>query len=128
MSGSGPGPEWDTGVVDGRVPAPARGPMSGGYVGILRVELYVPAAGSLKEKRRHVLHARSQLERRFGASVAEVDHQDLWQRAALTMVVVRSDHTAAVRCLEAAERYLSGQFELAGTRRAVLSVQEDVEL
>ena len=103
--------------------------MSSGFVAILRFEMHMPGAGSLKEKRRHLLHTKAQLEHRFGASVSEVDHQDLWQRAALTMVVVRSDHAAAVRCLQDAERYLSAQeFELAGTRRAVLSVQEDLEL
>lgn len=130
MSPSGPGPEPDTpSRSTARRRACDASAVGCGYVGILRFELHVPSSGSLKEKRRHVLHARSQLERRFGASVAEVGHQDLWQRAALTMVIVRSDHAAAVRCLADAERYLSAQeYELAGARRAVLSVQEDLEL
>ena len=100
-----------------------------GFVAVLRFELHMPEGGSLKQKRRHLLHTKAQLERRFGATVAEVDHHELWQRAALTMAVVRTDHSAATRCLDEAERYLSAQeFELAGTRRAVLSVQEDLEL
>ncbi|HUZ84686.1 MAG TPA: DUF503 domain-containing protein [Gaiellales bacterium] len=95
----------------------------------MRFELHMPDGGSLKQKRRHMLHVKAQLERRFGATVAEVGHHDLWQRAALAMAAVRADHSAAVRCLDEVERYLSAQeFELAGTRRAVLSVQEDLEL
>ena len=51
--------------------------MPAGYVAILAVELHFPEASSLKGKRRHVLSAKAQLQRRFGASVAEVDHHEL---------------------------------------------------
>ena len=61
--------------------------MATGYVGILSVELHFPESGSLKGKRKHVMSAKAQLRERFGASVAEVDHHELWQRAALTAVV-----------------------------------------
>ena len=58
--------------------------MSGaGYVGILSVELHFPEAGSLKGKRKYVKSAKAQLQQRFGAAVAEVDHHDLWQRSRL---------------------------------------------
>ena len=52
-----------------------------GYVGILSVELHFPEAGSLKDKRKYVKSAKAQLQNRFGVSVAEVDHHELWQRA-----------------------------------------------
>ena len=55
-----------------------------GYVAILSAELHFPEAGSLKAKRKHVLSAKAQLSNRFGASVAEVDHHELWQRCGLT--------------------------------------------
>ena len=57
--------------------------MATGYVGILTVELHFPENGSLKGKRKHVKSAKAQLHERFGASVAEVDHHDLWQRSTL---------------------------------------------
>ena len=59
-----------------------------GYVAILTVELHFPEAGSLKGKRKHVLSAKAQLQNRFGASVAEVDHHELWQRCGLTAAFV----------------------------------------
>jgi uncharacterized protein len=101
--------------------------MESGFLGVLSFELFMPEATSLKGKRKHLLQAKAQLERRFGASVAEVDHHDLWQRARLTMAVVRRDHRDVLRALDEAERYLSGQeYELAGATRTVLSVEEDL--
>ena len=97
--------------------------MGAGYVGILSAELHFPEAGSLKGKRKYVKSAKAQLQNRFGASVAEVDHHDLWQRARLTMSCVTRDYRDAERLLDEAERYLSGQeFELVRAERDVLTV------
>jgi uncharacterized protein len=59
-------------------------------VGLLHMELHLPASHSLKEKRSVVNHVKERLRTRFNASVAEVDHQELWQRAALGVAVVSS--------------------------------------
>src|SRR5262249_44457075 len=64
-----------------------RGPMNG-YVALLVAEPPSPAAGSLKGKRKYVKSAKAQLQTRLGASVAEVDHHELWQRATLTAAFV----------------------------------------
>ena len=97
--------------------------MSSGYVGILSVELHFPEAGSLKGKRKFVKSAKAQLQNRFGVSVAEVDHHELWQRARLTMSCVTREYREAEQLLDEAERYLSGQeFELVRTDREVVSV------
>jgi uncharacterized protein YlxP (DUF503 family) len=94
-----------------------------GYVGILSVELHFPEAGSLKGKRKYVKSAKAQLQNRFGVSVAEVDHHELWQRARLTMSCVTREYREAEQLLDEAERYLSGQeFELVRTERNVVSV------
>jgi uncharacterized protein YlxP (DUF503 family) len=80
-----------------------------GYVGILSVELHFPEAGSLKGKRKHVLSAKAQLQNRFGASVAEVDHHDLWQRSALVMACSARQVGELHGLLDGAERWLHGQ-------------------
>jgi uncharacterized protein len=80
-----------------------------GWVGILTFELHFPEAGSLKGKRKHVQSAKAQLQNRFGASVAEVDHHELWQRAQLTLSVVAREARDADRLLDEAERWLNGQ-------------------
>ncbi len=95
--------------------------MSTGFVGILCVELHFPESGSLKGKRKFVKSAKAQLQHRFGASVAEVDHHELWQRSRLTLACVARDHGELERLLNDAERYLSGQeYELVSTERAVV--------
>ena len=99
--------------------------MGSGYVGILSVELHFPEAGSLKGKRKYVKSAKTQLQQRFGASVAEVDHHELWQRSRLTLSCVARDHGELQRLLDGAERYLAGQeFELAGVEREIVSLDD----
>jgi uncharacterized protein YlxP (DUF503 family) len=83
--------------------------MNTGYIGILTVELHFPEAGSLKGKRRFVKSAKAQLQNRFGAAVAEVDHHDLWQRSRLTMACAAREHGEVELLLDDAERYLNGQ-------------------
>ena len=99
--------------------------MGAGYVAILSVELHFPEGGSLKGKRKHLLSAKAQLQRRFGASVAEVDHHDLWQRARLTVACVARGHREAQELLDGAERYLAGQeFELGTRDRDVVTLED----
>ena len=99
--------------------------MGAGYVGILSAELRFPENGSLKGKRKFVKSAKAQLQQRFGASVAEVDHHELWQRSRLTLSCVARDHGELQRLLDGAERYLAGQeFELAGVEREIVSLDD----
>ena len=97
--------------------------MAAGYVGILSVELHFPEAGSLKGKRKFVRSAKSQLQHRFGAAVAEVDHHDLWQRSRLTLACVAREAREAERLLDEAERYLNGQeWELGSRTRELVTL------
>ena len=99
--------------------------MGTGYVGILSVELHFPEAGSLKGKRKHVKSAKAQLQNRFGVSIAEVDHHDLWQRARLTMSCVARDEREVLRLLDGAERYLNGQeYELVRAEREIVTLDD----
>jgi uncharacterized protein YlxP (DUF503 family) len=99
--------------------------VSAGYVGILSVELHFPEAGSLKGKRKFVRSAKAQLQNRFGASVAEVDHHDLWQRSRLTVACVARNHREAETLLEEAVRYLTGQeYELVSVERELVAPGE----
>jgi uncharacterized protein YlxP (DUF503 family) len=58
-------------------------------VGVLTLELFFPHARSLKDKRR-VLHGFKDRLRRHNVAAAEIDFQDLWQRARLGIVAVNS--------------------------------------
>lgn len=97
------------------------GQMASGYVGILSVELHFPESGSLKGKRKYVASAKAQLRVRFGASVAEVDHHDLWQRSSLTVACAANGHRELQEHLDAVVRYLGSQeFELVRAEREVV--------
>ena len=102
--------------------------MSGnaGYVGILSVELRFPENHSLKGKRKELSSVKAQLQRRFGASVAEVDHHDLWQRSRLTLACVARWRRERLGLLDGIERYLDGQaFEHGPLDREVVTLDEE---
>ena len=53
---------------------------------------------------------KSQLHRRFGATVAETDHHDLWQRSTLTAALVGGDLGPLEKAMDDLERYVLSQF------------------
>jgi uncharacterized protein len=98
--------------------------MSAGYVGILSFELHFPENHSLKGKRRELLSVKAQLQRRFGAAVAEVDHHEVWQRARITLACVARGHKELLGLMDGAERYLAGQaFELGSVERQIVTFE-----
>lgn len=61
------------------------------------LDIYIPYAQSLKEKRMVLRKAQDRLRARTSFSIAEVDHQDLWQRAQLAAVTVSGDNATLER-------------------------------
>ncbi len=61
------------------------------------LELFIPYSQSLKEKRMILRKAQDRLRARSNFSIAEIDHQDLWQRAKLAAVTVSSDNAVLER-------------------------------
>jgi uncharacterized protein YlxP (DUF503 family) len=76
------------------------------YVLSLEVQLRIPAARSLKDRRQALRPVVEGARRRFRVSAAEVDGQDSWQRAGLGFAVVASSHTGAVEVIDAVERFV----------------------
>jgi len=61
------------------------------HIALVTVELFIPFAHSLKEKRSVVRGLRDQLRARFNASVAEFGYQDKWQRALIGVCMLNGD-------------------------------------
>jgi len=80
------------------------------FVCVLEIELHFPENGSLKGKRRELSSLKAQLQRRFGASVAETEHHELWQRAGLTAALVGREASPLKDRAAEVERYLWGMF------------------
>jgi len=60
-------------------------------VGLCTVELFIPESQSLKDKRQVLLSLKDRLREKFNLSVAEVDGQDLWQKAVLGFACVANE-------------------------------------
>jgi uncharacterized protein YlxP (DUF503 family) len=73
-------------------------------VALARFDLRIPACGSLKEKRHVVKTLSNAIRSTFNVSVAEVDHQDLWQRTALAVAVAAGEGYHAKRVLHEVEK------------------------
>jgi len=72
-------------------------------VGVLTLELRLENSHSLKEKRHVVQSLKDRLRSKFNVAVAEIDHQDLWQRASVAAVTVASDAVHAEKVLRGVE-------------------------
>lgn len=73
-------------------------------VGVMTWQLHMPESRSLKDKRHVVRSLKDRLRARFNVSAAETDHQELWQRAALTVAVVSNERAHAEQVLRDADR------------------------
>ncbi|MDZ4733406.1 MAG: DUF503 domain-containing protein [Nitrospirota bacterium] len=60
-------------------------------VGLCTVELFIPESQSLKDKRKVLLSLKDRLREKFNLSVAEVDGQDLWQKAVVGFACVANE-------------------------------------
>lgn len=85
--------------------------MSAARVALGVVELHLPDVDSLKGKR-HVLRGlKERVRAKFECSVAEVDHQDVWQRATLAVAYVSSDARHANEVVSKAMDYIEDNVE-----------------
>lgn len=71
-----------------------------GHVAVLTLEILIPAARSLKEKRRILKSIKDRIHANFNASIAEIGEHGKWQRAVLGIAAINRD-----------KNYLMGQLE-----------------
>jgi uncharacterized protein YlxP (DUF503 family) len=92
------------------------------HAAAVRFELHIPESRSRKAKRALVRPIVDGLRHRFRVSVAEVDYQDRWQRAALGVAVVAESDGHLREVLAAIERFVDRApgVELLGVERAEL--------
>ncbi|WP_010301395.1 DUF503 domain-containing protein [Kurthia senegalensis] len=69
-------------------------------------EFFIPEVHSLKEKRAVLQRMTMRAKQRYNVSIAEIEHQDLWQRTTLALVVVASSTKAAKKELDRAIEFL----------------------
>ncbi len=95
------------------------------FLCLLDIQLHFPDNGSLKGKRKELQSLRAGLQRRFGAAVSETDHQDLWQRATLSAVLVGGQAGVLEQAADKLVRYVDAQFpDGVRTERGLVSSEE----
>lgn len=90
-------------------------------IGLLTLDLHFPGARSLKDKRQALRSLEARIRNRFNVSVAEVEHQDLWQRSRLAVVSVNTDHVH----LESTLQSIAGE---AGSARDIQLLDAQTEI
>ncbi|MDX6690284.1 MAG: uncharacterized protein QOG15_1741 [Solirubrobacteraceae bacterium] len=95
------------------------------YVALLLVHLHFPDAESLKAKRKDLASVKAQLHGRMGVAVAEVGHQDLWQRATLAAALTGGSPRVLQSATDRVERFLLDRFpETCHIERALASFDD----
>lgn len=70
------------------------------FIGVCTIEMHIPDSGSLKDKRRSLRGLKDRIRNAFNVSVAEVDDNDLWQKASLAVAAISNDKSHLNRTLD----------------------------
>ncbi len=91
-------------------------------VGLCTVELFIAGSQSLKDKRQVIHGLKDRLRDKFNLSIAEVDGQDLWQKAILGMACVANEGRYVNQVLEQALNVIKSMpaVEVVRTQRELL--------
>jgi len=85
--------------------------MSAARVALGTIELHLPDVDSLKGKRHVLKGLKEKVRAKFEVAVAEVDHQDTWQRATLAVACVSDDSRHANEVVSKAMNYIEGNVD-----------------
>ncbi len=69
-------------------------------IGVLTLDLDIPASNSLKEKRMVVNRVRDRVRAKFNVAIAEVDENEVWNRAVLGVVTVSNEQVHCNQVLD----------------------------
>lgn len=75
-------------------------------LGLLRLELYLPNANSLKEKRHVVKSIMGKVENKYNVSISEVGNHDLWQRVTIGIAHVSETGEQTRKVLDHIDRFI----------------------
>jgi len=70
------------------------------FIGVCTIEMHIPNSGSLKDKRHSLRSLKDRIRNAFNVSVAEVDDNELWQKASLAVAALSNDKSHLNRTLD----------------------------
>ncbi len=77
------------------------------FVGVGRYEIFIPDSSSLKDKRQVLRSITTTVRKKFNVAIAEVDHQDLWQRSAFGVSCVAESGLQCRKVLQEVEKAIA---------------------
>lgn len=81
-------------------------------IGLLTMDIYIPMASSLKEKRSVVKSIVEQCKNKFNVSIAEVDKNDLWKNSTIGVVTISNERVYVNRLLLKVLNYVENFYEV----------------
>lgn len=82
------------------------------HVLLVTLDLEIPGAFSLKDKRSVIKGIQARIRQRHNAAIAEVDHQDKWNRATLALVTVATLESTVESVMRQIEEELEANFDV----------------
>lgn len=86
------------------------------FVAVLTLELFIPHAQSLKDKRQILKSIKEHVRGKYNVSIAEINFHDKWQRARLGLSMLGNDKTHIEACLQSIVNWTADdpRYELTG--------------
>ncbi len=95
------------------------------FLCLLELQIHFPEGADLKGKRKELQSLKANLQRRFGAAVAETDHHDLWQRSTLVVTLVGRDRAPLAAAADGLQRFVDARFgDLTRWERTMLTTSD----
>lgn len=69
-------------------------------VGLLILELHIPEAQSLKDKRKVLRSLKDRLREKYNVAVAELDYEEVWQRSMIGVVTLSNEERHVEQSLQ----------------------------
>ena len=93
-------------------------------VGIARITLFVPESHSLKEKRMVLRRVKDRVRNKFNVAIAEVEDNDVWQRAVVGLAVLGNDRRFVESALDEVVRFVRDLAETTDVQRELLTFNQ----
>jgi uncharacterized protein len=95
------------------------------FLCLLELDAHFSEGSDLKGKRKQLNSLKQNVQRRFGAAVAETGHHDLWQRSTLTLALVGEERGPLADRADSLQRYVDARLgDLTRWERRMLTTDE----
>ena len=91
-------------------------------LGVCTIELYIPGANSLKDKRKVIKSIIQRIRNKYKVSICELYEQDIWRRAVLGISCISNDKNIIFKTFSGIEKFIEegGELQISDLRTEIL--------